>query len=276
MSIRAFSRAASISRVGSYFSFSPWQSWHPFCGCCKNQSGWSSTEPMRSKKGGGVPYFDRTPRIGLTEETKMCWAARAWIALLLSVLVVMTGCSKSPEAKKTQHLERGDQYFAKAQFREAIIEYANVLRIDAKNARAYRQIGLAYYELGELAQALPFLVKLLEFDPEDQDAHLKLGSIYLVARQPAKAREQAAVVLGKDPKNFEAVLLWAGTAGTPQEVDAAIRRLEEVRAQYGDKAKLHTWLGALYLKKNDMVKAELPPPTRSRPPTGDTTCYVKL
>src|SRR2546426_5514393 len=59
MSIRAFSRAASISRVGSYFSFSPWQSWHPFCGCCKNQSGWSSAEPMRSKKGGGVPYFDR-------------------------------------------------------------------------------------------------------------------------------------------------------------------------------------------------------------------------
>ncbi len=158
----------------------------------------------------------------------MCRAARAWIALLLSVLVVMSGCSKSPEAKKTQHLERGDQYFAKAQFREAIIEYANVLRIDAKNARAYRQIGLAYYELGELAQALPFLVKLLELDPEDQDAHLKLGSIYLVARQPAKAREQAAVVLGKDPKNFDALGLWASTASTPQEVVAAIRRLEGV------------------------------------------------
>src|SRR5712692_2013053 len=160
MSIRAFSQAGSISRGGSYFSCWPWQSWHPFCGYCKNQSGWSSTEPMRSKRR-RCTYFDRTPRIGLTEETKMSMAARAWIALLLSVLVVMTGCSKSPEAKKTQHLERGDKYFAQAQFREAIIEYANVLRIDAKNARAYRQIGLAYYELGELAQALPFLVKLL-------------------------------------------------------------------------------------------------------------------
>src|SRR4029453_12339549 len=101
-----------------------------------------------------------------------------------------------------------------------------------------------------------YLVKLQELDPEDQDAHLKLGNIYLVARQPAKAREQAALVLAKDPKNFEAVLLWAGSASTPQEVDAAIRRLEETRAQYGDKAKLHTWLGALYLKKNDMVNAE--------------------
>ncbi len=119
----------------------------------------------------------------------MCWTARVWIALLLSVLIVMTGCSKSPEAKKAQHLERGDKYFAKAQFREAIIEYKNVIQIDAKNVRAYRQIALAHYQLGELPQAFPYLVKLQELDPEDQDAHLKLATIYLAARQPAKARE---------------------------------------------------------------------------------------
>src|SRR5438093_6618154 len=186
----------------------------------------------------------------------MCRAAQGWSALLLSVLVVTTGCSKSPEAKKTQHLERGDKYYAKAQFREAIIEYANVVQIDRKNARAHRQIALAHYQLGELGQAFPYLVKLLELDPEDQDAHLKLGSIYLVARQPAKAREEAAVVLGKDPKNFEALLLWAGAATTPQEVDAAILRLEGARAQYGDKTRLHTSRAALYLTKTDMVKAE--------------------
>ena len=186
----------------------------------------------------------------------MCSVARAWIALLLPILIVMTGCSRSPEAKKAQHLDRGDKYFAKAQFREAIIEYTNVVQIDRKNARAYRQIGLAYYQLGELGQAFPYLVKLQELDPEDQDVHLKLGTIYLVGRQHAKAREQAAVVLGKDPKNFDALLLWAGTARTPQEVNAAILRLEEARAQYGDKAKLHTGLGALYLMKKDMVNAE--------------------
>ena len=82
-------------------------------------------------------------------------ATRAWIAVLLSLWVVMTGCSQSVEAKKTRLLERGDQYFAKGQFREAIIEYANVIQIDPKNARAYRQTALARFELGELAQAVP-------------------------------------------------------------------------------------------------------------------------
>ena len=185
----------------------------------------------------------------------MSGAARTWIILFLTVLVSVTGCSRSPDAKKARHLERGDKYFAKAQYREALIEYANVVRIDGTNTRAIRQLALAYYQLGEIAQAFPYLVKSQELDPENSEVRLKLGSIYLVARQPAEARQQVAVVLGQDPKNFEALLLWAGAAITPQEVDAAIQRLEEARANFGDKAKLHMALGVLYQRKNDTANA---------------------
>src|SRR6266704_7139739 len=122
------------------------------------------------------------------EVTKMSGAPRTWIILLLTVLVAMTGCSWSPEAKKAQHLERGDKYFAKAQYREALIEYANVLQIDGTNTRAVRQVALAHYQLGEIGQAFPYLVKSQQLDPVDPEVRLKLGSIYLVARQPAEAR----------------------------------------------------------------------------------------
>src|SRR2546426_12542663 len=98
----------------------------------------------------------------------MCWAARAWIALLLSVLIVMTGCSKSPDAKKAQHLERGDKYFAKAQFREDTIEYKNVIQIDVKNVCAYRDIWLAHHHLGSLPQTFHYLIRLYENDCNDQ------------------------------------------------------------------------------------------------------------
>src|SRR2546425_5850410 len=181
---------------------------------------------------------------------------RPWIILLLGILVVATACARSPEAKKARHLERGDKYFAKAQYREALIEYANVVRIDGSNIRAIRQLAVAHYQLGEIGQAFPYLVKSQEVDPGDPEVRLKLGSIYLVARQPAEARQQVAAVLGTDPKNFEALLLWAGTAITPQEVDAAIQRLEEARADYGDKARLHVALAALYVRKREAAKAE--------------------
>src|SRR3989441_11071061 len=153
-------------------------------------------------------------------------AAKACILLLVGV-TLMAGCARSPEAKKARHLERGDKYFAKAQYREALIEYANVLQLDRANPRAIRQLALTHYQLGQMGQAFPYLKKSQELDPGDADVRLKLGSIYFVARQPAEARQQVAVVLDKDPKNFDALLLWAGAAITPQEVDAAIRRLVE-------------------------------------------------
>src|SRR3989454_11826425 len=169
---------------------------------------------------------------------------KAWVLLLVGV-VCMTGCSRSPEGKKARHLERGDKYFSKAQYREALIEYANVLQLDGTNPRAIRQLAFAHYQLGEIGQAFPYLVKSQQLDPGDPDVRLKLGSIYLVARQPAEARRQVAVVLGKDPKNPEALLLWAAAAITPQDVDAAIRRLEETRADHSDKARFHIALAAL-------------------------------
>src|ERR1043166_3209916 len=127
---------------------------------------------------------------------------RTSIVLSLTALVVAAGCARSPEAKKARHLERGDKYFSKAQYREALIEYANVLQIDGTNTRAIRQVALAHYQLGEIGQAFPYLVKSQQLDPENPEVRLKLGSIYLGARQPAEARQQVAVILGKDPKNL--------------------------------------------------------------------------
>jgi len=186
----------------------------------------------------------------------MLRVSRTWLVLVLGAFVLAAGCARSPEAKKARHLERGDRYFANAQYREALIEYANVLQLDGTNARATRQVALAHYQLGQLGQALRYLVKAQEQDPESSEVRLKLGSIYLLARRPAEARRQTAAVLAREPKNFAALLLWAAGAITLEEVDAAIQRLEGARADYGDKARLHVTLATLYVRKHELAKAE--------------------
>ena len=55
---------------------------------------------------------------------------RRWGPLLLVMLLVAAGCARSPEAKKARYLNRGDSYFKKEQYREAILEYRNALRIE--------------------------------------------------------------------------------------------------------------------------------------------------
>src|SRR5262249_33257899 len=104
--------------------------------------------------------------------------------------------------------------------------------------------------------AFPYLMKSAEVEPDNSDMKLKLATVYFLARRREEAQGQMAAVLRKEPKNFEALLLSAATATTPQEIHAAVMRLDGTRGDFGDKAKLHMALGALYLRKRDMASAE--------------------
>jgi len=186
----------------------------------------------------------------------MMRAPRAWIFLVLAVLALGTGCARSPEARKARHIERGDKYFAQEHYPEAIIEYQNVLRIDARNVKAIRQVGLAYYQLGEQGGALSYLLKAKELDPGQLEVHLRLGAIELLQGKLQDAAAEANFVLDKDPRNVEAFVLLTGAAGTPAEVTAAIARLEAVREALKDRARIHLALGRLYFQKGDVAAAQ--------------------
>src|SRR5207244_1889771 len=140
---------------------------------------------------------------------------------------------------------------AKAQYREALIEYANVLQIDGTNTRAIRQLALSHYQLGELGQAYPYLLKSKELDRDNLDVRLKLGIIYLLGQRPERAWTEAISALDQDPKNLEVLALLAEAARAQREVETAIRRLEGVRAEFSNSAKLYLALGTLYLRNQD-------------------------
>jgi len=179
----------------------------------------------------------------------LCWAVV--VGVLLGA-----GCNRSPEAKKARYLERGDAYYSQQKYREAVIEYRNALQIDQANIHAMQRLGLAYFQLGEITQSYPLLLKTKELAPKDTETRLKLGTMFLAGGKPAEAREEAAFVLQQDPKNFEALLLWVGTANTSEELAEAIDRFEQKRADFGEMARFHMALGALYLRKQNPEKAE--------------------
>src|SRR4030095_2160546 len=188
----------------------------------------------------------------LIKDLKMSQATRGWIVVFLTLLVAIAGCSRSPEA----HLDRGDKHFAREQYREAIIEYRNVLRYDPANVQAIRQLGFAHYALGELAPAFGYLQRSKELDPTNLDVRQKLATLYLIGGRLAEAQQEAAFILDKEPKTLEALALSAGAARTPQEIAAAISRLEAGRPDFADRAQLYLALGTLYLRKQNLVEAE--------------------
>lgn len=176
--------------------------------------------------------------------------------MVLVVLLALGSCARSPEAKKARYLERGDRYFKTEKFREAVLEYRNALRIESNNAHASRQLGLAYYQLGELAQAYRYLLKAQEQEPGNPEIRVKLAQLYLVGGRAVDARNEAQQILEKEPKNLDALTIVAAAAQAPEEIDRAIRQLDAVRGSVPAEAKLYLALGGLYLRKGDLAAAE--------------------
>ncbi len=186
----------------------------------------------------------------------MALRPRRTAVLLLVGLALITGCARSPEAKKARYLERGDRYFKQEKYREATIEYRNALRIEENNPHAVRQIGLAYYETGEMGLAFRYLLRAQQLTPDELGVRQKLGTIYLLGGKPDDARAQAEAIVQKDPKNLEALLLLAGAARTPEEIDGVIAKLEKVRGDFPGQAKPLVILASLSLRKSDAARGE--------------------
>src|SRR6266446_4142716 len=178
------------------------------------------------------------------------------VGLLVAALAVAIGLHLAPGARQARHLQRGDRYYDRQQYREAIIAYQNVLQISATNARAIRQLGLAHYRLGQIELAFRYLVRSQELAPGDAEVRLGLAMVYLLARKPEQALEQASSVLAKESDNLDALGVLAAAVNTPQEVDAAFRRLDEARAALGDKPKFHLALATLHARKGNWAGVE--------------------
>ena len=176
--------------------------------------------------------------------------------VFLMLALVLTGCARSPEAKKARFLERGNRYFKQEQYREAILEYRNVLRVDQKEPTATRQLGMAYDQLGQMGLAFRYLTQAQQLDSDNTDVRLKLASIYVLGGRPDDATAQVEEVLKKEPGNLDALVIFAGAANTPREIDDALARIQAAQPTLGATAKLHLALAGLYLRKQDQATAE--------------------
>jgi tetratricopeptide (TPR) repeat protein len=174
----------------------------------------------------------------------------------LSLLAfVNAGCSKS-EPTKDELVSRANAAFAADQFDQAEKEYREVLRTNAEDPTALRQLGIIYFNQGQLPQAYPLLKKAVELRPEDPEAQLKYGVLLLSLREFAQARDAALEVLEMEPGRQEALLVLADASRTPDDKDDARKRIQRLREKDQDRSGYHVALGALDLQQNEQERAE--------------------
>jgi tetratricopeptide (TPR) repeat protein len=178
---------------------------------------------------------------------------RTYCALLGVLLVI--GCS-GPEEKKMKFFSKGKALYEKGDLVKAGLEFKNAIQIDPKFADAYYMLGMVEIKRGNVKNAYGNLLKSTELNPDHLKAQVQIGKIFLVGRMPDKAMEKADLVLKREPKNEEALLLKATVLLARKDSDKARSTLQGMIGEGMTKPDVYILLASTCIQNNDKVALE--------------------
>ena len=180
------------------------------------------------------------------------------IGILITLIV--GGCDRfSPESQKAKHHELAQTYFDKGQYGEALIEFKNVVQLDPKDADTHYRLALTHLKLGgatNLQGAFAELSRTVELDKTNRGAQLKLGELYLLGNEPAKARQQADIVLVSAPQNTEGLILKGRSLINEKQYAEGIAELKKAIELDPKNMRTYIELARAYLFAQDTAAAE--------------------
>ncbi|PKN09357.1 MAG: hypothetical protein CVU70_03660, partial [Deltaproteobacteria bacterium HGW-Deltaproteobacteria-5] len=176
------------------------------------------------------------------------------LMMIIFLLVGIAGCST--EAKIERHWKKAEKYYSEEKFREAAIEYKNVIKLKPSHATAYYKLAMCQLNMRMFQEAFANMSRAIELDPKMIDARHHLGTLYLLSGETDKAREQAMAILKIDSTKSLGHMLLGSIYLKENNLGKAIE--ESLKAVQGDK-KLEAYLqlSRLYELSRDLNQAEV-------------------
>ncbi len=127
------------------------------------------------------------------ERKKCCMSC--WIAMMKAWW--FSGCSSTPRKNGRNLSPRGIALLAEGKYVRAVLEFRNAIQAEPEYPESYYLAGQAELKQGKVQNGYAFYMKTVEKQPDHVGANLQLGRLLLGAREFAKARERAEIVLVK-------------------------------------------------------------------------------
>lgn len=183
-----------------------------------------------------------------------------------AINLLQTALKKNPDSEKLKY-EIGKIFYAQGNYQQAIeslsVSYGKFPQTSAEYKLAVRMQGLSHYVLGHLKDAIPFLEKVTEWEPNNNEFGYALGVCYIQTRQPDKSRQSFANLFGVTTNSAAAYLLNAQMLIRQQfeetaeiELNKALEldpKLPQVRSLLGEMAIYRAELD----KGIDLLKQEI-------------------
>jgi Tfp pilus assembly protein PilF len=179
-----------------------------------------------------------------------------YFTFFLISLFLISGCS-SDKAKIENYLSEAQTYFDNAEYKKAVIQIKNTIKLDGNSIKAYELLAETQLKLRDGQEAFKAFLRLEQIDPENIKYKLQLATFYLLGKQKKEAEKRINHVLEKEPENIEALYLSAGLLANEKE------NIDQIKAVYlkildidPKQAKAHVILARLYGNQKDLKSAE--------------------
>jgi tetratricopeptide (TPR) repeat protein len=181
--------------------------------------------------------------------------AKLYMVLLLCVATLL-GCSSNPELRKQKYFDSASRYYSQEKYPEAIVQYANALRIDPRFTEARYQMARCYLHIGSWKPAYDELMKVVSEEPDRNAAQIDLGALLLAAQRPAEALQRAELVLQRDPSNVSAHLLKANAHGGLNDFEMSLQEVQSAVSLQPELSGSYLNMGLLQLQARRAASAE--------------------
>jgi len=128
--------------------------------------------------------------------------------LILATTLLLLGCG-SPEKRAADYLVKAQEFYDAGDFVKARLEAQNAAQVEPKNAKARFMLAEIAEEQKEYQQMFGHLMVVVDEDPGNVEARLKLGTLYFLGQAWDEAAKQSAELMKLAPNDARIHLLQA-------------------------------------------------------------------
>ncbi len=195
----------------------------------------------------------------MTTRRSLATRAGAHALALLVTASLGLGCSDDAQLV-SEHLAAAAAHEEAGEAREAVLELRSALRLAPQDADINLRLARLSQRNGNLSDALFYFEEVRRLDPDDSEA--AIGIIALVqATDLERAREEADLLVEKDPTNPLAHLAASGVALVEEDVDAALTSALTAVELDPEAPAVHLQLGLVHeanVRAHHMAKQNVP------------------
>ena len=183
------------------------------------------------------------------------------VATILVGGVMAYAILKAVPMSAQDYFKSGKDFYDQQKYSDAIVQLMNAVQKDPRNRDARFLLALSYLNQKNMNAGAQQLASLLDYYPDDIEANLRLGNLYLAGGGTnadffKKSDELAKKVLSKDPQNVGALVLSGNASAALRDYRTAVELLEKAVSLEPQNASAFVSLGTAQALQKNFPEAE--------------------